>query len=251
MPSEVANGTPFNKKLHLISRSAQGTIPKFTSAKQVNLNVELNRSVSRRVAGMTKVPREALSISHTSTGLLMDTSLHYRKGQYHLESSYSHFAFLAVMLVVGGVCVFWPVTIVTPQGIDLRYVFAVMFVWGGLCGLIPYFLRNRFGIYVTIDPSVGLLRIHPKGDRPSIANLVLDPIAEMVLSASSGKRIEIPFVDVIELQLVGDGPYQANIVYRTGDEIHRFNIAQHAAKKRVKKLLNSIARVGSFEVVEV
>ena len=35
------------------------------------------------------------------------------------------------------------------------------------------------------------------------------------------------------------------------DEIHRFNIAQHAAKKRVKKLLNSIARVGSFEVVEV
>jgi SH3-like domain-containing protein len=39
VPSKVANGTPFNQKLHLISRSAQGTIPKFTSAKQVNLNV--------------------------------------------------------------------------------------------------------------------------------------------------------------------------------------------------------------------
>ena len=94
-------------------------------------------------------------------------------------------------------------------------------------------------------------RIGSKGDRPSIANLVLDPIAEMVLSASSDRRVEIPFDDVIELQLVGDGPYQANIVYRTGGEVHRFNIAQHAARKRVKKLLKSIARVGSFEVVEV
>ncbi len=200
---------------------------------------------------MAEVPREALSISHTSTGLLPDTSLHYREGQYHLESSYSHFAFLAVMLVVGVVCVFWPITIVTPQGIDLRYVFAAMFVWGGLCGLIPYFIRNRFGIYVTIDPSVGLLRIHPKGDRPSIANLVLDPIAEMVLSTSSDKRVDIPFVDVIELQLVGDGPYQANIVYRTGNELHRFNLAQHSVKKRAKKLLNSIAHIGAFRIVEI
>jgi len=200
---------------------------------------------------MEEVPREALSISHTSTGLLPDTSLHYRKGQYHLESSYSHFAFLALMLVVGFVCVFWPVTIVTPQGIDLRYVFAAMFVWGGLCGLVPYFIRNRFGIYVTIDPSVGLLRIHPKGDRPSIANLVLDPIAEMVLSTSSDKRVDIPFVDVIELQLVGDGPYQANIVYRTGSELHRFNLAQHSVKKRAKKLLNSIAHAGAFGIVEI
>jgi hypothetical protein len=211
----------------------------------------VGRSVSRKVAGMAEVPREALSISHTSTGLLPDTSLHYRKGQYHLESSHSYFAFLAVMLVVGGVCVFWPVTIVTPQGIDLRCLIAAMFVWGGLCGLIPYFIRNRFGIYVTIDPSVGLLRIHPKGDRPSVANLVLDPIAEMVLSTSSDKRVDIPFVDVIELQLVGDGPYQANIVYRTGNEIHRFNIAQHAVKKRAKKLLDSMARVGSFGIVEI
>jgi len=46
VPSEVANGTPFNKKLHLISRSAQSAIPKFTSAKQVNLNVRLFSSAS-------------------------------------------------------------------------------------------------------------------------------------------------------------------------------------------------------------
>ncbi len=46
MPSEVANGTPFNQKLHLISRSAQSAVPKFTSAKQVNLIVRLESVVN-------------------------------------------------------------------------------------------------------------------------------------------------------------------------------------------------------------
>ena len=46
MPSKVANGTPFNKKLHLISRSTQSATPKFTSAKQVNLNVRHIRKIA-------------------------------------------------------------------------------------------------------------------------------------------------------------------------------------------------------------
>ncbi len=97
---------------------------------------------------MAKVPREALSISHTSTGLLPDTSLSLSQGTVSSRIVILTFRVSRCNARGWGHLCFWPVTIVTPQGIDLRYVFAVMFVWGGLCGLIPYFLRNRFGIYL-------------------------------------------------------------------------------------------------------
>ncbi len=73
----------------------------------------------------------------------------------------------------------------------------------------------------------------------------------MVFSASSGKLVEIPFVDVIELQLVGDGPYKQTLFIGRVTKSIASILQQHAVKKRAKKLLDSMARVGSFGIVEI
>lgn len=53
---------------------------------------------------------------------------------------------------------------------------------------------------------------------------------------------------VIGLQVIGDGPFQANLVYQNTNGIQRINLAQHSAKRRVRKIAESIARVGPFEL---
>lgn len=197
---------------------------------------------------MRSVPNEPLPIPYTSNGGLPDVALHFRGGLYHLESSYSHFVFLLAMIVLVVVSVMWPATIVTPQGIDIRYVFGLMFAWGGLCGLVPYFIRNRFGIYMTIDPRKGTIRIHKIGDRPSPANIVFDAFMGFMLRPPSGPEVNMAFGDVIALQVIGDGPFQANLVYQSSDGIQRINLAQNSGKRRVKRIAESIASVGPFEL---
>lgn len=94
------------------------------------------------------IPNEPLVVNHTSTGFLPDIAIYERDGVLHHESSHSHFVFASLMAMLAIVAVIWPMPMPESFGMDLRYFIAAGLLWGGFCGLIPYFVRNRFGQYV-------------------------------------------------------------------------------------------------------
>src|SRR5947208_3361720 len=104
------------------------------------------------------IPRTALDIRYSNSGSLPHVGLQHRNGLFYQESSYSHFWFFGVMLAAAAVVLLlpWETRAVVSK---LKYWIAGMFVGGGICGFVPYFIRNPCGQVITIDPRNKTLRI--------------------------------------------------------------------------------------------
>jgi len=195
------------------------------------------------------IPTEPLVVNHTSTGFLPDIAIHERDGVLHHESSHSHFVFASLMAILAIIAVLWPTPTPNSFGIDLRYFIAGALLWGGFCGLIPYFIRNRFGQYITFDTIEKVITVQGGSFRKSIANRILDPIVESFVLLPHQEPIRIRFADVLAIQMAGAGPYQANLVYLENGELRRHNLYQHASYKRILKLVERYSKIGPFDVV--
>ena len=95
--------------------------------------------------------------------------LHRRGGVFYQESSYSHFWFFGVMIVVAIVIAALPWDTEANLGGKLKYWLAGFCVWGGICGLAGFFVRNAFGQTIMIDPHERTLRIKKRKVRQTIA----------------------------------------------------------------------------------
>jgi hypothetical protein len=104
------------------------------------------------------IPREALDIRYSNRGSFEHVELHHRNGLYFQESSYSHFWFFGVMLAAAGVALLLPWETRAIVG-KLKHWVAGILVWGGICGFVPYFIRNACGQRINVDPHNMTLRI--------------------------------------------------------------------------------------------
>lgn len=153
------------------------------------------------------------------------------------------------MAILAIIAVLWPTSTPKSFGMDLRYFIAGALLWGGFCGLIPYFVRNRFGQYITFDTIEKMITVQSGSSRKSIASRILDPIAESFVLQPHQEAIRIPFADVVAIQLAGAGPYQANLVYRENGELRRHNLYQHSSYQRILKLVDRYSKIGPFDLV--
>lgn len=113
-------------------------------------------------------PRQALDIRYSNRGILPHIGLHHRNGIYFQESSYSHFWLFGVMLISAVVVLQLPWETEAPVG-KLKHWVSGFLVWGGICGLVPYIIRNVYGQTITIDPRNMTLRI----SRRNLSTVVL------------------------------------------------------------------------------
>ena len=153
------------------------------------------------------------------------------------------------MAILAIAAALWPMPMPESFGMDLRYFIAGILLWGGFCGLIPYFIRNRFGQYITFDSIEKMITVQRGSYRKSIANRILDPIAESFILQSHQEPIRVPFADVVAIQLAGSGPYQVNLVYRVNGELSRHNLYQHVSYQRLLKLAEQYRKIGPFDLV--
>lgn len=107
---------------------------------------------------ISEIPGKALDIRYSNRGILPHVGLHQRNGLFFQESSYSHFWFFGVMLVLAVVALQFPWETGSSVG-KLKYWVAGFLVWGGICGLFAYIIRNAYGQIITIDPRNKTLRI--------------------------------------------------------------------------------------------
>lgn len=102
-------------------------------------------------------------------GFLPAIGLHRRGGVFYQESSYAHFWFFGVMIVFAGVLAALPWDTDANLGGKLKYWLAGFCVWGGICGLAPFFVRNAFGQTIIIDPRAETVQIRKRKARQTIA----------------------------------------------------------------------------------
>lgn len=106
-----------------------------------------------RMTNVPEIPRGALNLPYNDGGFLPHVGLHRRGELFYQESSYSHFWLLGVMLAAAIVILLLPWSTMAGVGGKLKYWIAGICVWGGICGFVPYFIRNAWGQNVTIDPK--------------------------------------------------------------------------------------------------
>ena len=101
---------------------------------------------------------DALEISYSNRGFLPHVGLHTREGIYYQKSSYSQLLFFCVFITAAITVLFIPLDTRVSTG-KLKYVISGGLAWAAFCGGIPYFLRNRWGQIITINPLQKLLHI--------------------------------------------------------------------------------------------
>lgn len=187
------------------------------------------------------IPTEPLPTSSMSSSLFPDVALHRRAGKFVHESSYSMPIFAAIMCGMAiGVCFIpWDERILLGRGPRVVEVIAGGIVWGAICVLGVFWLRNRFGQTITIEPDDNRLTI-PSPDRHLVLNLD----------------------DVVGIQLcrcrLGHDPksrsqqgFQMNLVYRTkGDNVDRHCVYSHVRKGPCLRLANQYQAACDFEVFD-
>lgn len=107
---------------------------------------------------ITEIPNEPLRVPRNNGGF-MPVELHCRDGIYFQESSYGHFKFCAILTFAAIVIFFLPWNTLANNGVKLKYFVGGGILWGGICGLVPYFIRNGLGQHIIIDPQKRTLHI--------------------------------------------------------------------------------------------
>ncbi len=196
------------------------------------------------------VPTEPLNISHVSTGFLPSVALHRRDSEWHHESSFAHFWFFGAMCVtaLGTCCVPWDARAVFE--IPVRYFIAAGCVWGGVCGLTPYFIRNRIGQRLVIDTNTRVITIHRRDTSKLVAEILSNPVSILTADPLALPTQTICFSDVLGVQLSGEGPFQANLVYHQGNDVLRHNLINDGTKSFAESLAAAYSNAGGFELLD-
>jgi len=161
-------------------------------------------------------------IGHTYSGFLPPVGLHCRGGLFYQESSYSHFWFFGVMIVLAIVIAALPWDTEANPGGKLKYWLAGFCVWGGICGLAAFFVCNAFRQTIIINPQKQTLCIKRRNTNQTIA-----------------------WSDVMGLQVCRqripedskDDGYRLNLVWKdSSGNVHQHCLLGHAIRRYVVAL---------------
>jgi len=183
-----------------------------------------------------EIPREALELRYNSSGFLPDIGLHRRGGLFYQESSYSHFWLLGALLVGAVVMALLPWHTRADVGGELKYWIAGIFAFGGICGVVPHFIRNARGHNITVDPKNQTLCI-ASGD-------------------FSGKLSwqQIMGLQICRQKVRGDSEmngYQLNLVWTdAGGTVRRHCLLKHAVGRFVFRLGRRYESLFGFTLID-
>ncbi|MGA2864949.1 MAG: hypothetical protein ABSF95_10745 [Verrucomicrobiota bacterium] len=184
---------------------------------------------------VSEVPHEALDLHYNSGGFLPDIGLYRHGDMFHHGPSRSHFWLLGVMLVGTVVVALLPWHTKAAVG-ELKYWIAGMFLFGGLCDIVPHLIRNAVGQQVSIDPK-----------------------NKTVAITGSGFNWKLSWRQVVELQMcrqrVPDNSemngYQLNLVWRDADgTVRRHCLLKHAIRGFVSRLGRRYQSLFGFTLVD-
>lgn len=174
----------------------------------------------------TDIPHGPMKLDYVSTGLLPEVGLHRRGHVFYQQSSYWHLWLSIPFPLAAMVIAFLPLDTYT------RCVWAGFCVFMGICGAVPFFVRNHFGQTVIIDPQNQTLCIRKQAAEKTIA-----------------------WSDVVALQMCQQGKplegYQLNLIWRRPDGTpERHCLTNHVIKRFVVRLARSYESVFSFKVID-
>jgi hypothetical protein len=166
------------------------------------------------------IPHGPIALGYSLGGFLPQVGLHSRGGLFYQESSYSHL-WLAVPFMVAGIII-----IFLPLGGYPKAVFAGFFSITAICGAAPYFVRNRLGQTIIVDPGRRTVCIKKSAEERTIS---WSEIAALQLCRQE------------KLQPSNqEGPscnYQVNLVWRcAGGAYERHCLATHEVKRYILSL---------------
>ena len=174
--------------------------------------------------------------TYTSSGFLPDVGLHRHGDLFHQESSYSHFWFVGFMLVAALVTALLPWHTMADVGGKLKYWIAGFFVFGGICGFVPYFIRNACGQNITIDAKNKTLCITSN-----------DLIERLFWQQIMGLQI-------CRQKVAGNSEmngYQLNLVWKDADgTMRRHCLLKHAVRAFVYRLGRRYESLFGFALID-
>jgi len=192
-------------------------------------------ALAKTIRMKTDIPIEPLELNYTNRGFLPHIGLHEKQGVFYQESSYSAFWFMGVMFVIAIIVAVLPWETEGAFG-KLKYWVSGGSIWGGLCGLAPYLMRNILGQTVVADPQ-----------------------KKIVFIKQQKSNQQFQWDNIIALQVcyqpapdprVGSG-YQLNIVWKDElGKVHRHCLLKHAIKKLVVSLGEKYSFLFKVELVD-
>jgi len=179
-----------------------------------------------------EIPTESLEVRSSGS----EVELHCRHGIYYQESSYGHLRFFAALAIIAGVICFLPWNTLANDGVKLKYYIAGGVLWGGICGLFPYFIRNAFGQHIIINPQERTLQIVKDATTKTIA---WDQIVGLQICHQK-------FPEDHELDA-----YQLNLAWKisTG-EMRRHCLAKNASKHSILRLGKKYEQLLGFKIFD-
>lgn len=191
-----------------------------------------------------------MPVGTRNEGFAPFVGLHRRGSVYRQGSSYAH-VYSAVIPLILAVIVHlqpwgnWPAPILN---LAVRDLIALVFLWGGCCSLLVYYLRNKFGLLVLIDPDHRTLQM-------IIRKLSIEKGASM--SIAKKEHVEsIPWNRIVAVQLCHETApnrenYQLNLVWQTpGAEIRRHCLATHGSKRFMTALGKRYESLFGFKLMD-
>ena len=155
-------------------------------------------------------------------GFLPHLGLHRRGGLFYQESSYSHLWFFGIMITIALVIAVLPWDTESDIGGKVKYWLAGICIWGAICGLAPYFVRNAFGQTIIIDPKEQTLRIKKGTTNQTMA------------------WRDVIGLQVCELKTPGDSKiegYQLSLVWKDASgSVRQHSLIQHTIRRYVVAL---------------
>ena len=180
------------------------------------------------------IPHGPIALGYSIGGFLPQVGLHRRGGIFYQESSYSHL-WLAFPFLVAGL-----VVVLLPLSGYPKAVFTAFFSITAACGAAPYFVRNRFGQTIIVDPAERTVCIKkPAGE----ATISWSDIAALQLCRQETLQPSSP-----------DAPsrnYQVNLVWRcAGGAYERHCLAAHEVKRYVLGLARRYEALLSLKLTD-
>jgi hypothetical protein len=174
----------------------------------------------------TDIPHGPIQLGYSLGGFLPQVALHRRGQVFYQQSSYWHVGVAVPFVLAAAVFCFLPLETYP------KCVWAGFFLVGGICGALPYFVRNRFGQVIRIDPQRETLSIQ-------------DPAGERTIAWSQ----------IVGLQLCRqDNPassLQLNLIWREASgAIERRCLATHEVRRFIVGLARKYESLLPFKIID-
>lgn len=194
------------------------------------------------------IPAEPLDLIYTNSGFLPHVALHQKGPIFLQESSRADFWLFGVMLLLAVGALLLPWNQRGLLNLRVKHFVAIGCLWGGICGLLPYFIRNRYGQNVTIDPAKETIRIQQRGltvPLPTATTKITLPM----------KDVTILWSEVLALQICYQGGvphsgYQLNLIRKHDGTVERYCLLKHTFRAYVAHLATRYQRAFGFKIVD-